>query len=398
MNWTTPEEIAGQVLRRWSRGDILAARLNGGPTLFPMEVRLRRPGPKDIADRFGEVQEWVTALAVASRRERGFDLVYETVRNRVQGTNQLPIAAIIPSEASALRLIGQESAFDRFQRLADITLTRHDALRHWLARCPLTALEHADRWDNLLDVLDWFVAHPRPGVFLRQLDIPGVDTKFIEEHRPLLSELLDIVLPPEAVDDTVSGVAAFAQRYGLRSETLLVRFRALDRACDVSGLSDLSLPPEQFAGLNLRVRRVFITENRTNGLAFPDHPDSIVIFGLGYGLDRLARIGWLRDVDVHYWGDIDTHGFGILNRLRVLLPQARSLLMDRATLDTHRDMWGQEVQDACYLGDVSRLLPVERALYEDLRFHRLGERVRLEQERIGYRWVEQALDELKRRA
>jgi hypothetical protein len=29
-------------------------------------------------------------------------------------------------------------------------------------------------------VLRWFVANPRPGVYLRQLDIPGVDTKFIE--------------------------------------------------------------------------------------------------------------------------------------------------------------------------------------------------------------------------
>lgn len=396
MSWTTPEEVAGHVLKRWNRGEILAARVTG-VALFPMEVRLRRPGPRDVADRFGEVQEWATALAVASRREAGFELRHETVRNRVQGVNQLPVVAIISGEACALRLIRQEEAVERFQRLVDETLVRHGVLRDWLARCSLSALEHADRWSRLLDVLDWFVAHPRAGVFLRQVDIPGVDTKFIEEHRALLSELLDLVLPLDAVDRTHSGVGAFARRYGLNSDPPLVRFRVLDTACYVSGLSDLSLPPEQFASLDLRVRRVFITENRTNGLAFPEHPDSIVIFGLGYGLDRLARIGWLRDVDVYYWGDIDTHGFGMLNRLRMLLPEARSLLMDRATLDAHRSLWGHESEDACYLGDVSRLHPNERALYDDLRFHRLGERIRLEQERVGYRWLEHAIAELKRR-
>lgn len=61
----------------------------------------------------------------------------------------------------------------------------------------------------MLAVLDWFTAHPRPGIYLRQLDIAGVDTKFIETHRGLLTELLDIVLPEETVDRGASGVSAF---------------------------------------------------------------------------------------------------------------------------------------------------------------------------------------------
>src|SRR5690606_39500510 len=63
----------------------------------------------------------------------------------------------------------------------------------------LTALEHAAHWPAVLSVLEWFAAHPRPGLYLRQLDIPGVDTKFIEAHRGLLMELLDVVLPEAAV-------------------------------------------------------------------------------------------------------------------------------------------------------------------------------------------------------
>src|SRR5690606_29459405 len=100
--------------------------------------------------------------------------------------------------------------------------------------------------------------------YLRQLDIPGVDTKFIEAHRGLLMELLDVVLPEAAVDRTAVGVRAFNARYGLRSEPALMRFRLLDPALYVQGrLSDLSLPAEEFAALELGVRRVVITENRT---------------------------------------------------------------------------------------------------------------------------------------
>jgi hypothetical protein len=35
---------------------------------------------------------------------------------------------------------------------------------------------------------------------------------------------------------------------------------------------------------------VLVTENEINGLAFPDVTGGIVIFGLGYGLDRLSEI------------------------------------------------------------------------------------------------------------
>jgi hypothetical protein len=397
MSWTTPEQITAEIEKRWA--DILAARVTGEP-LFPLRVRLRRPSAREIADRFGDVGDWARALRAAARDVRGFgyELELEEIRSRVHGANTLPVAAIVPAESDALRLIRQSAAADRFQALADATLRRYPALRDWLARRPLTLLDHAAHWGEVLAVLDWFTAHPRPGLYLRQLDIPGVDTKFIETHRALLSELLDLVLPEAAVDRTAVGARGFNERYGLRSERPLVRFRLLDPTLYLQGLSDLSLPPEQFAALRLPLRRVFITENRTNGLAFPDCPGSMVVFGLGYGLERLAEVGWLRRVEVHYWGDIDTHGFGILNRLRANLPEARSFLMDRATLQAHRTLWGREPADRRYTGDTSRLTPDECALFGDLLADRCGDRLRLEQERIGYGWLETALGLEERRS
>ena len=63
--------------------------------------------------------------------------------------------------------------------------------------------------------------------------------------------------------------------------------------------------------------------------------------------------------------------------------------MDRETLLAHAGLWVRESDP--YDGELPRLTPVEGALYDDLRWNRLGDRVRLEQERIPYGRVEMAL-------
>src|SRR5690606_12532930 len=110
-----------------------------GARLFPMRVRLKAPTTREVTDRFGDVLDWTRALERASRATRGygFDLERELRSNRVQGTNALPIAAVVPTEADALRLIDCSAAAERFQSLADETLARFPELGAWLARRPL---------------------------------------------------------------------------------------------------------------------------------------------------------------------------------------------------------------------------------------------------------------------
>lgn len=139
------------------------------------------------------------------------------------------------------------------------------------------------------------------------------------------------------------------------------------------------------AALALPVERVFITENETNFLAFPQVTRAIVVFGAGYGWEALARAAWLHQCDLHYWGDIDTHGFAILDQLRGYFPHAASFIMDAETLLAHRSHWGEEPEPARH--DLSRLTPAEASVYDDLRFDRLQPRLRLEQERVGFGWL-----------
>jgi hypothetical protein len=296
----------------------------------------------------------------------------------------------VPTRLDALRWIGKVRQAERFDLLAATTIERFPALRVWVTKKPLVLLEHSDDWERILAILAWFRDRPKAGVYLRQIDVRGVDTKFIEARRGLLVELLDLVLPAEVIDN--SRGRQFESRYGLLARPSLVRFRLLDPNHRLSGMSDVATPISEMAGLDLPVGRVFITENELNGIVFPEVAKSIVIFGLGYGLEVLREIRWIADKEVYYWGDIDTHGLAMLDRLRSFFPSARSLLMDRATLDEHRLHWVEEL--AQYLGPLTRLTEAEMALYEDLAANRLGDRVRLEQERIGFGWVQRALTKI----
>jgi hypothetical protein len=248
---------------------------------------------------------------------------------------------------------------------------------------------------------------PRPGIYLRQVDLPGVDSKFIEANRGVLGELLDLALPVEALDTSATGASQFCQRYGFRDKPLRIRFRILDASVALLahgllpavGDQDIALTQADFAELKLPVSRVFFTENEVNFLAFPPLAGSMVVFGAGYGFEVLAGAHWLQERSVYYWGDIDTHGFAILDQLRAQLPQVQSLLMDRATLLAHKSQWGNEPQPV--LRDLRRLDAAESALFDDLRAQRLRDNtrgvkpptasVRLEQERIGFAWLEHAL-------
>lgn len=389
-DWTEPADLAEQVRRIWDRGRILAARIDGTP-LFPLNLRLRCPNARAYSGRFEEVRNWIRVLEEGSRAKRGFgyEIEWNNINHRQLGRNRIPRAVSVQTEADALRLISRQKDALQFDRLLQATKATFPVLLEWLARKPLVALDHASDWPRVLAVIAWFEAHPKSGLYLRQLDIHGVDTKFIETRKPLLAELLDIVLGRGANPQTGSQGATFEQSYGLRSKPATIRFRVLDEKLAIGALRDIATPAAQFAALLVPARRIFITENEINGLAFPDVAESIVVFGLGYGIELLGAATWMRGCEIYYWGDIDTHGFAMLDRVRELFPAAHSFLMDRETLLGHQALWGRE--DVPFRGMLAQLDPDESELFDVLVENRLGENLRLEQERISFGRLCQAL-------
>lgn len=391
--WTTPDDVRDRLRKMWNSGRLMSAALSG-ETLFPYEWKIVRPKSVEWGERFDEVRRWIRNLSSGSMDSvgYGYQVRWEEIDHRVLGKNRMPVRVVVPSLEDALRLIGKGRDLERFLARARDTLVRFPSLSGWLLDHPFVFESHGDDWDRILAVLSWFVRNPRPERYLRQLDIEGVDTKFIESRRGILGDLLDRLLPEESRDLRFTGAREFEGRFGLLSKPALLRFRILDPDLRIQGLSDLSVPAREFSGLSLPVERVFITENEINGLAFPAVPGGIVLFGLGYALENLGQAEWLSRSDMFYWGDIDTHGMAMLDRLRGYFPRVQSFLMDRETLLAHRPLWGREPRPV--KAQLSRLTDSERVLYDDLKDNRLGNGVRLEQERIPYHRVLEALSAL----
>ena len=391
MTWTTPADLKTQVKKLWDRG-LLLASMAGGEPLFPRRLTLKGPDSWELSERFHEVRDWIAQLSSAAGPYR---IEWRRVNHRVLGSNEIPTAIWIDQLSDALGLIGKRRAADQFTALVELSREKRPELLPWLTRRPLRALEFAEVWPRLLEIVGWLLEHPRPAMYLRQIDLPGVHTKLIEGHRGVLAELLDLVLPEDSIDGTHTGIGGFCRRYGFLDKPSRVRFRILDsnlRLLPVEADQDITLTQAAFASLDSPVSKVFITENEINFLAFPDVSDAMVIFGAGYGFDNLAAAPWLHEIQIYYWGDIDTHGFAILNQLRGFLPHVVSFLMDQQTLLAHRALWGVETQPET--GTLTRLSSKESALYDQLRQNHWGERVRLEQERIGFDFLREVLREV----
>jgi len=220
-------------------------------------------------------------------------------------------------------------------------------------------------YTRLTAVIDWLVAHPDSGLYIRQLPIRGVDTKWVGAHRSLVT----------GVVTAITGATGL----GLEQPPGLVRVRFLDPALRPGGLDDLAAAVETLAALDLHPTVVYVFENLESVVAMPDVAGAVVVHGSGYAVDRLGRIPWIRDGRIVYWGDLDSNGFAILNRLRSHCPNVQTVLMDEDVLIEHRDLWVPEPTPAT--GEFSYLLPAERAVVARLR--ELGD-VRLEQERLTW--------------
>jgi hypothetical protein len=378
-SWTRPGDVRAALGRKWATGALLTG-LAAGEGWEPLGFPLRGPAAGVIGEHLGEVRKWAGEWEQAGRGPLRVE--YRKVGGRRIGSNLIPVRAWIDGYDQAWTLLGVGADVRRFDDLAEQTRVSCPRLHPWLARHPVKVLRLADRWDRLLATVRWIDERQSPGMYLRQVDVPGVDTKFIERHRGVLAELLDLQLSPGRID---ACAADFEGRYRFRGKPGYVRFRCASG----DGLSELTVRADEFTARPPGVTRAYVVENEITYLAFPLAPDAMVIWGRGYAVPVLEPLAWLADTDVVYWGDIDTHGFAILDRLRQRFPHVRSMLMDRTTLLAHRSQWVTEASPST--ASLKFLDGQETALYHDLLAGVLGPSVRLEQERVSFAAIEQAM-------
>jgi hypothetical protein len=389
-DWTTPADIKAMLRRRWQRGEVLASSLTQDP-LFPLRLPIKGPRSAQISADFGAARDWIAEWS----NQNVIPIEWRAFSHRLFGDNQMPSAAIILDAHSAVKILGNRREWEIHQEMVAQCRGPFPELLDWLAKRPMTALELAPDWQAILAVVTWVRDHPRSGQFLRQMDAPGVHTKLVEKHRSVISELLGRVLPADAIDASARGTSGFARRYGFRDKPERIRIRFLDPTCAIAperiGL-DLTLDAAAFAALDPPVRRVFITENEINFLTFPACPQSLVIFGSGYGWSGLAAASWLHQRVIHYWGDIDTHGFAILDQLRSCLPHVRSMLMNREVFLQHQEFWTTELNPVRH--ELPRLTAEEISTLEALKANSGTAAPRLEQEKLPFSTLQHALQQI----
>lgn len=388
--WATPEAVRDKVRKRWADGTLLrsfaqaraasdaaASDADGSSERFaPIEVPLGGPKASELGERLGEVQDWVAALEAGGRDGARYTLRYADIGGRRFGRNRLPTHAVISDFDQAWALLGVRSQVAAFERM--LAVAPDEPVRDWLLARPAPALDYAGEWPQILAAYRWLDAARGSGRYLRQIDVPGVDTKVVESHRTVLAGLLGVSRP----------AGLFLHELGLRTKPEYVRFRVADGLAPVP-VSELSVRVEELDDLGMSFETAVIVENEITYLTLPVPAGGVVIWGKGFDVARLGRWKALRESDVHYWGDLDTHGFAILHRLRTHLPRVSSFLMDLDTLRTHRERWGRESSPTS--ASLDRLTPEESAVYDDLVSDRFGQQLRLEQERIDWAW---ALDRL----
>lgn len=227
----------------------------------------------------------------------------------------------------------------------------------------------------LLTVTDWFRHNDATGLTPRQVPIPGIHAKWLNSHRPLLLALTG--------RDTLGLLPDHPPR---------IHFTYLDpdhrdaggRVHDSATVGDHFTPAYQ-------PQVVVISENKDTAIHFPPIPGGITVEGDGFGGKTAAAFPWLTSAPrLYYWGDIDAHGYEILNGWRADGVPVTSILMDPATYDTYERFGTNTDKNNKPLGPgTPKPLPCltddERTVYERILAATHQGHRRVEQERIPLR-------------
>lgn len=389
-----PEDVRARCKRQFAREHLawLGARAGSDET---QTIALGAPTQNEAAAEPEAVRAWAAAWSAWESSRQPGAVTWETRQWPRLGTQRLPASLVISSLDDIATLADQSG---RWQRAS----ARHQLLSKvcvWLPgrQVPQRLFDALADYDDvdfgrLLSLMRWLSEHPASGLQLRQLPVVGLDTKWVEQRRGLIIDTLQCRPSAPAGDQAGRDLHTLL---GLARQPTRMRLRLLgdDLRRQVGGLCDIEAPLEELAALPISPRLVFVVENLESGLALPAVAGAVALLKLGHAVSLLQLLPWLRASRVIVWGDIDTHGFAILDRVRAGLPHAESILMDLNTLLPHRDLWVEEPRP--YDGPaLERLCEPERQVFDGLSQGSWGVRVRLEQERLPWPLVLSTLGQI----
>lgn len=380
------KRVYGRRLGGWVAGvlaEALPERTEFEAPSTVCEISLRPPTEREVLEDTHHAAAWVSAW----RTWQGSgEVLFETRRWSGAGEQSVPSRVVFSGVAAIAREAGRLAEWERLgSRARDVAELvwrvgvrgpdGAEGLLSAVSRLTGTIASMSDvDWERTIDVLAWLGFHPGFSCYARELPVRGIDTKWVERHRKVVTGLAGAILGLDELP--------------FRRPDTLIRVRDLGGDVLPGGFKDAALSAQELAALSRWPSRVIVCENLVNVLTLPELPATLAVFGKGKGAGARLDVPWLDDVDLVYWGDLDTHGFHILDDFRAHHPNVRSVLMDRATLMDHRDLWA--VEESQFTGELTHLTEGEAEVYEFLLAS--SERPRLEQERIPYSEVVSAFE------
>lgn len=371
----TPEQVKDWLVRRYNTQH--HAWLEGAGE-WPLEVNLGAPTEANFTSDISAVRHWVDAWA----NWRGAGEMRQESRKYMRlGSQTLPAMVILRGPGEVAAWCGQERRWHRAaSRYADLVsrwpqfLRRQGLARYFDVLADYTEADYV----RLQTTLAWMLTHPASGLYVRQLPLEGVDTKWLEKRRGLIVDLLGLLRGGEVETDFYAACGLVRPPHRVRMRVLCPALRA-----QVGGLRDIEAPVEELASIQLTPQVLLMVENQETGVALPDMNGVVAFMRLGGAVSTLDAIPWLKGCPAVYWGDIDTHGLAILARARHVFPSARSVMMDAATLERYAELTVQEPAQHVD-AELAELTVEERDVFDGLRSGRWGVKLRLEQERITW--------------
>jgi hypothetical protein len=336
----TPDE-----LRRWARGklaDFVDAAIHA-QSIFPLEHtrfgRVDRTTPTieidtEVRALLNEATEVICPELPAiekPRQGRGYSIALSVHRLRQHGGAQpLPSRVWFETEDDFLHFIGETERWRMLRcDIASIAMAGAD-FSTWAttnARVLRTRLA-AGSGSALAAALTALHNRPHPGCFAREIPLPGISGKFIEENLALLADILRAVGSPAwRAGDSIH------EQLGLKQTSRLLRLMSL-----TGDQLDYGVPLNRFIALPAGTEQMLIVENLRTFLTLPHLTGTLALFGEGQAVQTLSSHHWFAHVPIIYWGDLDPTGFDILGRLRRVHPHVRSTMMDMPTLKTHQHL------------------------------------------------------------
>lgn len=364
----SPKDLSTKLARQWRIPDIREQRLLTKDG-WPVRLSIGRPPPREISENLDQVRSHLKRWRdVTVGKVTWGSIVYRSTSEAVE----VPLAWELSKPSEWIDATGSKEIKDEFQRLGKVVGAVDPMFHSLLVRQRNLVLERpTDEVIKASELALLLEPECAGGAPLRALSYGGIDSKFFERNRALLTNLLDV---------RFGGVVGES---GL--ESFLGAFHENDHWLLVADLDGTALPFKQIRvrdselfDASLSVGNVLVVENERCLHHLPQLPNTVAILGAGLNLSWL-QASWLSEKQIAYWGDIDTWGLTMLARARRLRPSLVALLMTEMVYDRYSPKSSVPEPKTAGINPPTDLTEDEKHLYLRLLSEEKG---RLEQEFI----------------